>query len=89
MIVFPFVVQKELITSSFCKILGWSIIIQLYAKFIMGDILADTAILANASKKEPLCSFYKNTSWMGWLLKKKALSVWRICQHAIIPEGQS
>ena len=56
---------------------------------IMGDILADTAILANTSKKEPLCSCYKHTSWMGWLLKKKALSVWRICQHATIPEGQS
>ena len=48
-IVFPFVVEEELITSSVCKILGWSILIQLFAKFIMGDILADTAILANAS----------------------------------------
>ena len=47
--VFPFVVKEELITSSVCKILGWSILIQLFAKFIMGDILADTAILANAS----------------------------------------
>ena len=28
----------------------------------MGDILADTAILANTSKKEPLCSCYKHTS---------------------------
>ena len=33
-------IQEDLITSSFSKILGWSIIIQLYAKFIMGDILA-------------------------------------------------
>ena len=49
MIVFPFVVKEELITSSVCKILGWFILIQLFAKFIMGDILADTAILANAS----------------------------------------
>ena len=64
MIFFPFVVQEGLI-----KILVWSILIQLFAKFIMGDILADTAILANTSKKEPLCSFYKHTSWMGWLLK--------------------
>ena len=54
LVVFPFVVEEELITSSVCKILGWSILIQLFAKIIMGDILADTAILANASKKEPL-----------------------------------
>ena len=47
MIAFPFVIQ-ELITSSFCKILGWSILIQLFAKFIMGDILTDAAILGNA-----------------------------------------
>ena len=43
----------------------------------MGDILADTAILANASKKEPLCSCYKHTSWMGWLLKKEGF----VCQE--------
>ena len=55
-------VEEELITSSVCKILGWSILIQLFAKFIMGDILADTAILSNASKKEPLCSCYEHTS---------------------------
>ena len=61
---FPLVVQEELITSSFRKILGWSILIQLFAKFIMGDILADTAILFNASKKEPLCSCCKHTSWL-------------------------
>ena len=81
MIVFPFMVQEELITSSFRKILGCSILIQLIAKFFMDDILADTAILTNASKKEPLCVCYKHTSWMGWLLKKSALSVRRICQH--------
>ena len=34
----------------------------LLSKFIMGDILADTAIFANASKKEPLCSCYERTS---------------------------
>ena len=53
-IVFPFMIQEQLITSSFCKNLGWSILIHLFANFIMGDILADTAILGNACKKEPL-----------------------------------
>ena len=43
----------------------------------MGDILADTAILANTSKKEPLWSCYKHTSWMGWLLKKEGF----VCQE--------
>jgi len=64
MIVFPFILQVQLLLllSSFCKILGWSILIQSFAKFIMGDILADTAILSNASKKEPLCSCYEHTS---------------------------
>ena len=59
----------------------------------MGDILADTAILGIASKKEPVPATSTQGervfSWMGWLLKKKALSVWRICQHATILEGQS
>ena len=41
------------------------------------QILADTAILANTSKKEPLCSCYKHTSWMGWLLKKEGF----VCQE--------
>ena len=59
-VVFPFIIQEQ--RSSFCKILGWSILIQSFAKFIMGDILADTAILSNASKKEPLCSCYEHTS---------------------------
>ena len=77
MIVFPFIIQEQLISSSFCKILGWSILIQSFAKFIMGDILAGTAILSNASKKEPLCSCYKHTSWMGWLLKKEGF----VCQE--------
>ena len=93
-IVFTFMIQEQLITSSFCKNLGWSILIQLFEKFIMGDILADTAILGDASKKEPLCSCKSKQpelvfSWMGWLLKKKVLSGRRICQHAIILEGQS
>ena len=110
-------IQEQLIFSSFCKILGWSIHNQLFAKFIVCDILADTALPGNASKKEPLCSCsehisrarlqlctcslitlahsqencmcWGNTCWMGWLLKKKALSVMRICQHASILEGQS
>ena len=75
-----FLIQQELITSSFCKILGWSILIQLFAKFIVGDILADTAILANASKKELLCSCCKHTSWMGWLLKKEDF-VWQMQEN--------
>ena len=58
MIVFPFIIQEQLLSSSF----GWSILIPSFAKFIMGDILADTAILSNASKKEPLCSCYEHTS---------------------------
>ena len=62
MIVFTFMIQEQLITSSFCKNLGWSILIHLFAKFIMGDILADTAILGNAIKKEPLCSCKEHTS---------------------------
>ena len=61
----------------------------------MGDILADTAILGDASKKEPLCSCNEHTSRARLQLdgvaaeKKKALSVRRICQHATILEGQS
>ena len=62
MIAFHFIIQERLISSSFCKILGWPILIQSFAKFIMGDILADTAILSNASKNEPLCSCYEHTS---------------------------
>jgi len=62
MIVFPFIIQEQLISSTFCKILGWSILIQSFAKFILGELLADTAILSNASKKEPLCSWYEHTS---------------------------
>ena len=73
-IVFPFMIHEQLITSSFCKILWWSILIQSFAKFIMGDILADTAIPGNASN---LCVPATSTqaervfSWMGWLLKKE------------------
>ena len=44
MIVFPFVIQEQLSTYSFCKILGWSILIQSFAKVIMGE----TALLGNA-----------------------------------------
>ena len=84
---FPFVIQEKLITSSFCKILGGSILIQSFAKFIMGDILADTAILGNASKKELLRPCYEHTSRTrlqldGVAAEKKAFSVTRICQHA-------
>ena len=89
-IVFTFMIQEQLITSSFCKNLGWSILIHLFAKFIMGDILADTAIL---SKKEPLCSCYEHTSRVCLQLNEMAavwaLSARKICQHAIILERQS
>ena len=62
MAVFPFIIQVQLMSSSFCKFLGWSILIQSFAKLIMDDILADTAILGNASKKEPQCFCYVRTS---------------------------
>ena len=39
-----------------------AILIQSFARFIMGDILADTAIPGNAVQKELLCSCYKHTS---------------------------
>ena len=61
--------------------------------FIMGDILADTAILSNASKKEPLCSCYEHTSrvclQLNGIAAVWALSARKICQHATILEGQS
>ena len=93
-IVFPFMIQEQLIASSFCKIRGWSILIQSFAKFIIGDIMADTAILGNASKKEPLCSCNEHTSRVllqlyGTAAEKKALSVRRIGQLATILEEQS
>ena len=34
-------------------------------------------LLANASRKELLCSCYKSTSWMGWLLYKEGF----VCQE--------
>ena len=55
MIGFPFVIQEELITSSILQISWVVILVQLFAKFTMGDILDDTAIITNLSKKEPLC----------------------------------
>ena len=75
-------IQEQLIISTFCKILESSILIQSFAKFIMGNILADTAILGNASK-ENLCVPAISTqaervySWMGWLLKKEGF----VCQE--------
>ena len=59
----------------FCKILGWSILIQSFAKFIMGDILADTAILGIASKKEPLWSCYEHTRRARIQLKTRSACV--------------
>ena len=59
------IIKKKKFLSSYKnknKILGWFILVQSFAMFIMGDILADTAILSNASKKEPLCSCYEHTS---------------------------
>ena len=70
-------VEEELITSSVCKILGWSILIQSFAKFIMGDILADTAILSNASKKE-LC-VHKHTSRVSLQLNGMAAEKRGLC----------
>ena len=81
-IVFTFMIQEQLITSSFRKNLPFLLI-------YLGDSLADTAILGTASKKEPLCSCNEHTSRARLQLKKKALSGRRICQHATILEGQS
>ena len=76
---FSLIIHKQLITSSFCKILGWSILIQSFAKFIMGDILADTAILGNASKKEPLCYCNEHTSRARLQLDGVAAEKRRLC----------
>ena len=59
----------------------------------MVDIFADTEYLATLVRQN-LCvraqaQAERVFSWMGWLLKKKALSGRRICQHATILEGQS
>ena len=45
----------------------------------MGDILADTAILGNASKKEPLCSCHKHTSIALLQLDGVAAEKRRLC----------
>ena len=47
----------------------------------MGDILADTAILANTSKKEPLCSCYKYTSRGRLQLDGVAAEKRSLCQE--------
>ena len=78
----------------FCKILGWSILIQSFAKFIMGDIVADTAVLSNASKKESLWSCYKHTSRAclqlnGMAAEKRGLCLSGKSKHATILERQS
>jgi len=67
--VFPFMIQEQLISSSFCKILGWSILIQSFAKLCVGDILADTAILGIASKKDDVFlrrAHKQSASTAGW-----------------------
>ena len=58
----------------FAKILGGPFL------FIQSHVLCVPAMSTQADRV---------FSWMGWLLKKKALSGRRICQHAIILEGQS
>ena len=73
MIVFPFVVQEELITSSFRKILGWSILIQSFAPL--------------CSCYEPQAECLEPNGMAAE--KKRALSVRKIWQHATILEGQS
>ena len=50
MIVFPFMIQEQLITFSFCKIHGWSILIQSFAKFIMGDTYVDAKTVLDSVK---------------------------------------
>ena len=47
--------------------------------FIMGDILADTAILGNTSKKEHLCSCYEHTSRARLQLDGVAAEKRRLC----------
>ena len=83
MTVFTFVIQRELITSSFCKILGWSILILLFAKFIMGDILADTTIHRRICQHATIleeqswsldclchCDVFSTINWLLWFLKR-------------------
>ena len=69
--VFPFVVEEELITSSVCKTLGWSILTQLFAKFSTGDILADAAILADASSRERTSVFLLQAHKMDGMAAEK------------------
>ena len=93
-LLFPFVLQIDLITSSFSKILGWSIIIQLHAKQSNAKQLWVTSWLTlqylQTLARKNLCVPATSTQ-AGWdgCWKKKALSVMRICQHAIILEEQS
>ena len=58
MIVFPFMIQEQLITFSFCKIHGWSILIQSFAKFIMGDTYVDAKTVLD-SVKSSTWKFFK------------------------------
>ena len=83
--VFPFMIQEQLITSSFCKILGWSIQYSVICK-VHYRTLQYLPTLARKNLCVPSTS--TQAGWDGcW--KKKALSVRRICQHATILERQS
>ena len=51
-------IQEQLITFSFCKIHGWSILIQSFAKFIMGDTYVDAKTVLD-SVKSSTWKFFK------------------------------
>ena len=91
---FPFMIQEQLITSSFGKIsVGPFLFIYLQSSLLVTSWLT-LQYLPTLTRKN-LCVPATSTqaervfSWMGWLLKKKALSGRRICQHATFLEGQS
>ena len=75
MIVFPFMIQEQLITFSFCKIHGWSILIQSFAKFIMGDTYVDAKTVLD-SVKSSTWKFFK-FRMSGGEVDKKQLRRWR------------
>ena len=80
-----FLIQQELITSSFCKILGWSIQYSVICKVHYRTL----QYLPTLARKN-LCVPSKSTqAGLDGCWKKKALSVRRICQLATILEGQS
>ena len=58
MICFPIIIQEQLISSSFCKVFGWSILFQSFAKFIMGDTYVDAKTVLD-SVKSSTWKFFK------------------------------